>query len=93
MTSDVDRAVKLFREFHDREPRDRELFTISQLAPVPCFLIGSLDGVIYRIDSSKEPLIHRFNKSHRPLLCSSFDGRQIYTLKGAYRFTRRGFVG
>jgi hypothetical protein len=62
--------------------------------PETVFVLGELDSIIYRTETSAKPFIHRFKKSDRPFLLVTFDGRQIYVLKGAYRFTAdRGFIG
>jgi hypothetical protein len=87
------RAQNLFRRFFGRNPDDCEIVEVATKEPEVTLVIGELDGVIYRTEGSKEPFIHRFKKSDRPLLLVSCDGRQIYVLKGAYRFTERGFVG
>ena len=87
------KAQQLFRRFFGRDPDRDEIVEVATQEPEVCLVIGELDGVIYRTEQSKEPLIHRFKKSDRPLFLVSFDGRQIYVLKGAYRFTERGLVG
>jgi hypothetical protein len=86
-------AQRLFRKFFGRDPEDDEIGDVATREPETCIVIGELDGIIYRIESSKEPMIHRFKKTSRPLLLVSSDGKQIYILKGGYRFTERGFVG
>jgi hypothetical protein len=86
-------AQRLFRRFFGRDARDGEIVDVATREPETCLVIGELDGVIYREETSKEPLIHRFKKTDRPLLLVSSDGRQIYILKGGYRFTERGFQG
>lgn len=89
----VVRAQMLFRKFFRRDARDGEIVDIATREPETVLVIGQLDGIIYRSETDDKPLIHRFKASDRPLLLVSFDGRQIYVLKGAYRFTERGFVG
>jgi hypothetical protein len=89
----VTAAQRLFRRFFDRDARAGEIVDVATREPETCLVIGELDGVIYRSEGSQEPYIHRFNKSDRPLLLISSDGRQIYILKGGYRFTERGFQG
>ena len=86
-------AARLFRHFFDREPKADEIVTIATKTPEDALVIGELDGLIYRSETNDKPLIHRFKKSDRPFLLVSSDGRQIYVLKGAYRFTERGFIG
>jgi len=87
------RAQQLFRRFFKRDAEDDEVFDIVLNEPETVLVVGELDGLIYRSETDKQPLIHRFKKSDRPLLLVSFDGRRIYVLRGAYRFTERGFVG
>lgn len=86
-------AERLFRHFFDRDPTKDEIVTVATKSPEDALVIGELDGIIYRSETDDKPLIHRFKSSDRPLLLVSSDGRQIYILKGGYRFTERGFVG
>jgi hypothetical protein len=86
-------AVRLFRHFFDREPRENEIVQVATRKPTDALVIGELDAIIYRVDGEAQPNFHRFKKTDRPLLLVSSDGRQIYTIKGSYRFTERGFVG
>jgi len=57
-------------------------------------LIGHCDGVLYttRRDGQVEKYIHKFSGKSRPLLASSFDGKQLYLLGGAYDFTEEGIT-
>ena len=89
----VVKAQQLFRKFFGRDAEDDEIADIATKEPETVLVIGELDGIIYRSETDDKPFIHRFKSSDRPLLCVSSDGRQIYVLKGAYRFTERGFVG
>lgn len=59
------------------------------------FLIGDLDGVLYTTvrDGQKESYVHEFKTRSRPLLASSYDGKQLYILNGGYKMTDRGIVG
>lgn len=86
------RAAQLFRSFHDREPEDTEVVTIALDKPVAAMIVGELEGVIYRASGDGKKYIHPFAKHARPVLAVSFDGKQLYALAGAYRFTERGFV-
>lgn len=87
------RAASLFRSYFRRDPRRNEIVQVATRENETVLVIGELDGIIYRAETAREPFIHRFKKSDRPLLCVSSDGRQIYALKGGYEFTERGFVG
>lgn len=86
------RAAKLFKSFFGRKPRLDEVRRIKGTDDT-VMLVGELDGIIYRIDGERQPLIHRFTSTDRPLLFVSSDGRQLYSVRGRYRFTDRGFVG
>jgi hypothetical protein len=57
-------------------------------------LIGTCDGVLYTTSRSgkTEKYIHKFSGISRPLLASSWDGKQLYLLGGAYNFTDEGIV-
>lgn len=85
-------AVKLFRKFFARDPRPHEIVDIVQQKTI-ALRIGELDSVGYRIDGERIPNIHFFSRTDRPLLYVSSDGRQLYSVRGRYRFTDRGFVG
>lgn len=87
------KAEQLFRRFFGRDAEAGEIVDIATRNAETVLVIGELDGVIYRAETDAQPLIHRFKNSDRPLLCISSDGRQIYILKGGYRFTERGFEG
>lgn len=84
-------AEKRFKAFHGRTPKKGEIGTLSDGTPV--FLVGQLDGVMYKAIGEDRSSLHRFNKNDRPLLFVSSDGRQLYTIMGSYRFTDRGFEG
>ena len=84
-------ARKLFEEFQGRKPKADEIGKISS-KPVDVLIVGELQGLIYKASGDGETYIHRFKKSARPVLAVSHDGKQIYVLAGAYRFTERGFV-
>lgn len=57
-------------------------------------IIGECDGLLYTTerDGKIEKYIHRFKKSSRPLLVSSYDGSALYIVGGRYKFTERGIV-
>jgi len=62
--------------------------------PDAVVVIGECDGILYTTvrDGETESYIHRFRKKSRPLLCVNQDGKTLYLLGGAYRFTERGIV-
>lgn len=86
-------ASKLYKEFSGHEAESAEMIDVPDLPEVG-LAIGKCLGLLYETvrDGEREQYIHRFKKSARPLLVSSFDGRQLYLLGGAYRFTERGIV-
>lgn len=86
------KAIKLFRSFFGRDPREHEIADITQQKSV-AIRIGQLDSLSYRIDGERIANIHFFTRTDRPLLFVSSDGRQLYSVRGRYRFTERGFVG
>lgn len=92
MSREIDQAGKLFAGFFDREPRDGEIAEIVRDTDT-AIAIGKITAIMYNIEGEEKAFFHRFKKSDRPLLFVSSDGRQIYVLKGGYRFTQRGFIG
>jgi len=86
----IEKAVGLFRRFRGEEPE----FVERRQLPVAdvCMLIGYCDGVLYTTsrDGQTEKYIHKFTGKSRPLLVSSWDGKQLYLLGGAYNFTAEG---
>lgn len=85
-------AIKLFRDFFARDPRPHEIVDLVPHQTV-ALRIGTIDSIGYRIDGERIPNIHFFSRTDRPLLFVSSDGRQLYSVRGRYRFTDRGFVG
>lgn len=88
----IKEAKERFKEFTGHEPEFVDEYKLT--LPDVGFLIGSCDGVLYTTvrDGIQESYIHKFKKSSRPLLVSSFDGRSIHILGGGYEFTERGIV-
>jgi hypothetical protein len=90
--SDYNAAVKRFRAYHTRAPRDDEIVDLK-FAPCTALVIGECYGIKYLTEDSKKPWQHLFHAKRRPLLLASSDGNQIYIVKGRYKFTDRGIVG
>ncbi len=86
-----DAASKRFKSFQGRAAKEGEVVRIKQSGIADAFLVGDLEGVIYKAVGDGVTYIHRFKKSARPVLYVSADGSQLYVLAGAYRFTDRGF--
>jgi hypothetical protein len=85
-------AIKLFQDFQGRAPTADEVVTVSLRKPTDAIVVGELQGVVYKALGDGRRYIHEFEKHARPVLLVSFDGKQLYALAGAYRFTDRGFV-
>lgn len=86
----VAKAINLFHRFRGDDPEyiDRVTLPTTDVA----MLIGKCDGVLYTTvrDGKTERYIHKFTGKSRPLLVSSWDGKQLYLLGGAYDFTAEG---
>lgn len=56
--------------------------------------IGPLLAVAYETtrDGKREKYLHEFRRGARPTLAASSDGRYLFVLGGAFRFTDRGIV-
>lgn len=88
----IQKAIDLFQRFRGHDPE--YLDSVNFPVPEVCLLVGELDGVLYTTvrDGVKESYIHKFKKSSRPLLATSYDGKQLYILGGGYTFTDAGIV-
>jgi hypothetical protein len=90
-TPAIQKAWKLFKSFHKKDPRGSNLVRIAMEKPDEALEVGKFFGIAYIAEG--EIYFHKFNKRNRPLVYVSHDGKQIYILKGGYRFTDRGFIG
>lgn len=86
-------AEKLFRDFHGRNARDNEIVTVKQTTPEETLEVGQLYGIMYKVQGTKEPYLHKFGPGSKAKLLVSADGKQIYIIGGSYKFTDRGFIG
>lgn len=84
------KALKLFRNFHEREPDADEIVKRGACSSEIMLRVGELVGVIYK--ARGEEYIHEFKATDRPGLYVSFDGQQAYIVAGQYVFTERGFI-
>lgn len=91
ITPAIHKAWKLFKSFHNKDPRTGQLVRVAQEKPEEALEVGQFFGIAYI--AGGEIYFHKFNKRNRPLVFVSSDGKQIYILKGGYRFTDRGFIG
>lgn len=72
--------------------------TRSKRVSVPTARAGLAIGPVLQVayettrDGKLEKYLHRFAPHARPLLAASHDGRSLFMLGGAYRFTERGIV-
>lgn len=85
------KAHARFKSFQGRAAKAGEIARVKMKRHVDVFLVGDLEGLIYKAAGDGVTYIHRFKKSARPVLYVSADGKQVYVLAGAYRFTDRGF--
>lgn len=88
----VNKAVSLYKRFREEEPEFIDEITMNN--PDVGMVIGTCDGVLYttRRGGKKEMYKHEFNGKSCPLLCSSWDGKQIFLVDGHYDFTEDGII-
>lgn len=88
----IKQAIERFKDFTGMEPQHLDEYMVQH--PDVALLIGTLDAVSYTTvrEGRTELYQHKFKKKARPLLCSSFDGKQLVILGGEYTFTERGIV-
>jgi hypothetical protein len=88
----VKRAARLFEQFTG-EPADViDAADVPDIAGDVLVIVGKCDAIAYstRRAGKRESYQHEFKPSSRPVLAVSHDGRRLYLLAGAYRFTARG---
>lgn len=92
-TKELKQAMSLYKKFSGHEPELVGKVKITKMPEVG-IIIGDLDGVAYETvrDNKKDKYFHKFNKKSRPLLCSSFNGAQLFIINGHYDFTEDGIV-
>lgn len=90
--AEVKQAVELFLKFREEDPEFIEEILLEM--PRAAMLIGKMDAVEYttRRAGKIELYRHEFDLNSRPLLASSFDGRQLLVLGGRYNFTEDGIT-
>lgn len=92
MTAATVRRAARLRESFTGEPS--EVVGRVDLPPVDAVLtlIGECEALAYTAtrDGITSSYQHEFRKRSRPTLAVSADGRRIYLIGGAYRFTDRG---
>lgn len=88
----IKQAMKLYERFHVMEPQ--YIDELDVVVPDVCVAIGKCDGVLYTTirEGQKESYIHEFGERSKPVLASSYDGKQLFILQGNYKFTDRGII-
>lgn len=86
----VRKGARLFERFNEFPASRVDTITIRD-QDAELVLIGEITSIGYLARDGKE-YEHRFRKSSAPKLAVSADGRQLYLIKGRYRFTGRGIV-
>lgn len=86
------KGIQLFQKFRLQDPKfisEKKVTFHREL-----LVIGVCDGVLYTTirQGHKERYRHLFTGDSKPLLCSSWDGKQLYLIDGKYNFTERGIV-
>ena len=88
-TDKIREAASRFEEYHDE---DAEFVTVEEFPDVG-FLVGEVDGITYTVIEDGKEVTYHHDFDDRPTLAVSHDGRNLYILRGEYRFTDRGIVG
>lgn len=90
--SEVRAAARLREEFTGHESKRGKI--VKPRSVKVGIDIGPCLAVAYETirDGKREKYMHEFRPGARPLLAASFDGRSLFLLGGAYRFTDRGIV-
>jgi hypothetical protein len=88
----VKRAAKLFEAFTGADADVIETVNVRDIADDVLVSVGRVEAIAYstRRGGKRESYQHEFKPSSRPVLAVSHDGRRLYLLAGAYRFTARG---
>ncbi len=94
-TPDVQRAHRLFHDFHSKRAPRIVRRRCQRVMPNLLVHLGELRGLIYKSKRQEhgrpQTFIH-FMESPVQLACDS-SGKQLYLLGGNYRVTRRGIEG
>jgi hypothetical protein len=86
-------AARLFEDFTGHRAGRVRTLRVPDMDDTH-LLIGEAEGIAYNTvrDGERESYVHEFRRGSRPLLTASHDGKRLYLLDGAYRFTDRGIV-
>lgn len=90
VTRRIAAAREMFEAFTGRDARSLRHYELVEDDVL--FEVGKCDAIAYTVNRNgqNEHYEHEFNASSRPVLCCSSDGRRLYLLAGAYKFTHRG---
>ncbi len=90
----IDGAFDLYRRFSGRDPQYLETYPNPMHNVDVGMEIGKCDGILYTAnrDGKNKRYVHEFSGRSRPILCSSWDGKQLFIVGGAYNFTDEGIV-
>jgi hypothetical protein len=88
-----DMAFNLYKKFTGHTKREKVVID-KPVIPDALLFVGMVNAIEYDTvrDGVEEKYRHRFSKKDRPALCSTYDGKMLYLLGGAYNFTERGIV-
>lgn len=89
---DIDKALKLYREFREETPRRGR--SIEFVLPKAVMIMGNLRAVEYDTTRSRKTELYRhdFTPGSRPLLCADGKTGQLFIVEGRYHVTERGIV-
>lgn len=93
----IDRKVaaarRLFTSFTGLDANELQEIEVPQVDEV-LLSVGHCEAIAYETvrDGKVQSFQHEFSRKARPVLAVSHDGRRLYLLAGAYRFTHRGIV-
>lgn len=89
--SDEDKIEEAAQRYEDYHNEEGEFLTVEEFPDVG-FLIGNVDGITYSVIEDGKEVTYHHDFHDRPALAVSHDGRNLYILRGEYKFTDRGIV-
>ncbi|RJP44502.1 hypothetical protein C4587_01825 [Candidatus Parcubacteria bacterium] len=81
---------RLFKNFHGMEVDSVD--TIRFPDHDTLVLVGDVTAISYIAHDDGKEYEHVFRESSAPVLAVSSDGKQLFIIKGRYRFTSRGIT-
>lgn len=87
----VHQAARLFEDFTGMDADSVESFDVPPQDDV-MVVVGVCEAIAYQAtrDGETASYQHEFSPNARPALAVSHDGRRLYLLAGAYKFTAHG---